>query len=120
MQENNIYEYNLEHDIKKDNDGIDEELVYYIADFFKVLGDATRIKILYELSKRELCVHEISMILNISQSATSHQLRILRQSNLVKFKRKGKAIYYSLDDGHVEHILEQGIEHILHKKYNLN
>ena len=89
----------------------DEEL-YDIAELFKVFGDSTRIKILYALSKSEMCVCDIGEILNVSQSAVSHQLRMLKQMQLVKFRREGKSIYYSLSDEHIKLILEMGMEHI--------
>lgn len=89
-----------------------EELLYDLADFFKVFGDSTRIKILYVLMKAEMCVCDIAQILNASQSAVSHQLRILKQMQLVKFRREGKTIFYSLSDGHIVTILSQGFEHI--------
>lgn len=90
----------------------DEELLYDLADFFKVFGDSTRIKILYVLLQSEMCVCDIAQLLNASQSAISHQLRILKQMQLVKFRREGKTIFYSLSDGHIKTILSQGFEHI--------
>ena len=92
-----------------------EEIFYDLADFFKVFGDPSRIKMLYSLYKKELAVGELADILDMNQSAVSHQLRILRQSDLVKFRRDGKAIIYSLDDEHVFSVLEQGLRHIAHK-----
>jgi len=94
---------------------IKEEVLYDIADFFKVLGESTRLKILYALLKGEVCVGELSESLNISQSSVSHQLRTLRQNNLVKFRKQGKVVFYSLDDAHVEDLLNQSLEHLLHK-----
>ena len=93
-----------------------EEVLYDIADFFKVLGESTRLKILYALLKSEVCVGELSESLSISQSSVSHQLRILRQNDLVKFRKQGKTVYYSLDDAHVESLLNQSLEHLLHIK----
>ena len=93
-----------------------EEILYDIADFFKVLGESTRLKILYALLKNEVCVGELSESLNISQSSVSHQLRILRQNDLVKFRKQGKTVFYSLDDAHVENLLNQSLEHLLHIK----
>lgn len=90
----------------------EEESLYDLAEFFKVFADSTRIKILYVLLKAEMCVCDIGEILNVSQSAVSHQLRILKQMKLVKFRRDGKTIYYSLSDGHIDTILKQGFEHI--------
>lgn len=89
----------------------DEEL-QSLADFFRIFGDSTRIRILYALSQSELCVCDIASLLGMGQSAISHQLRILKQMRLVKFRREGKSVLYSLADGHIETILEQGMEHI--------
>lgn len=97
-------------------DSIREEVLYDIADFYKVLGDSTRIKILYALINREVCVGDLAEALGISQSSVSHQLRVLRQNDLVKFRKQGKIAFYSLDDSHIEDLLKQGIEHILHRK----
>jgi ArsR family transcriptional regulator len=83
-----------------------------LADFFKVFGDATRIRILYVLSQSEMCVCDIATLLQMGQSAISHQLRVLKQMRLVKFRREGKAVFYSLADSHIETILAQGMEHI--------
>lgn len=83
-----------------------------LAELFKVFGDPTRIRILYALSAGELCVCDIAAVLNMSQSAISHQLRVLKQIQLVKFRRDGKTVYYSLADSHVETILNQGLEHV--------
>ena len=81
--------------------------------FFRVFGDSTRIRILYVLFESELCVCDIAQLLNMTQSAISHQLRILKQNRLVKSRREGKSVYYSLADGHVRTIIDQGMEHIL-------
>ena len=89
-----------------------EEDLYDLADFFKVFADTTRIKILYVLLKQEMCVCDIAQALEMTQSAISHQLRILKQMDLVKNRRDGKAIYYSLSDNHIVSILNQGMEHI--------
>ena len=83
-----------------------------MADFFKVFSNNTRIKILYSLLNKELCVCDIANILNMKQSAISHQLRTLKQSRLVKYRREGRTIYYSLDDSHISKILTQGYNHI--------
>jgi len=93
---------------------INDEVLYDIADLFKVLGESTRLKILYVLLKSEVCVGELSESLDISQSSVSHQLRILRQNDLVKFRKQGKTVFYSLDDEHVESLLNQSLEHLLH------
>ncbi len=92
-----------------------DEILYDLADFFKVFADSTRIKILYVLLKSEMCVCDISETLLVSQSAVSHQLRMLKQMKLVKNRRDGKTIYYSLSDDHIQNILSQGLEHILEK-----
>ena len=89
-----------------------EEDLYDLADFFKVFADTTRIKILYVLLKQEMCVCDIAQALEMTQSAISHQLRILKQMDLVKNRRDGKTIYYSLADNHIASILNQGMEHI--------
>ena len=89
----------------------DEEL-QSLADFFRIFGDSTRIRILYALCQSELCVCDIASLLGMGQSAISHQLRILKQMRLVKFRREGKSVLYSLADGHIETILAQGMEHI--------
>ena len=95
------------------NDTIPEETeLYDLAELFKVFGDSTRIRILYVLSENEECVGDIAQILNMTQSAISHQLRILKQNKLVKVRRDGKQIYYSLADDHVRVILAMGKEHI--------
>lgn len=99
--------------IKKVNEIMpDEELLYDLADFYKVFADSTRIKILYALLESEMCVCDLAQILGASQSAISHQLRILKQMKMVKFRREGKAVFYSLSDDHIENILNQGFEHI--------
>ena len=90
----------------------DEDQLYDLAEVFKVCGDSTRIKILYVLFEAELCVCDIAQLLNMTQSAISHQLRILKQNRLVKNRRDGKSVYYSLADGHVKTIISQGMEHI--------
>ena len=89
-----------------------EEVLYDLADFFKIFGDSTRIKILYVLMQSEMCVCDIAQLLNASQSAISHQLRVLKQMQLVKFRRDGKTIFYSLSDNHITTILSMGLEHI--------
>ena len=90
----------------------DDEILYDLAELFKVFGDSTRIKILYSMFENELCVNDIARLLNLSQSSVSHQLRILKTSQLVKFRREGKSIYYSWDDEHVRSILSMGMEHV--------
>ncbi len=89
-----------------------DEALYELADFFKVFGDTTRIKILQALFRSELCVCDLSAVLGVSQSAVSHQLKILRMANLVKPRKEGKIVYYSLSDDHVAAILAQGLDHV--------
>ena len=90
----------------------EEESLYDLADFFKVFADSTRIKILYVLLQAEMCVCDIAQLLGATQSAISHQLRMLKQMKLVKYRRDGKTIFYSLSDEHIKNILSQGLEHI--------
>ncbi|HIZ57354.1 MAG TPA: metalloregulator ArsR/SmtB family transcription factor [Candidatus Faecalibacterium gallistercoris] len=90
----------------------DDEILYELADLFRVFGDSTRIKILYALHDQELCVQDIASQVGLSQSAVSHQLRVLKDSKLVRFRRDGKTVYYALDDDHVRSILSLGMEHI--------
>ena len=89
-----------------------DEVLYDLAELFKVFGDSTRIKILYALFEAELCVCDISQLVGVSQTAISHQLRVLKNSKLVKFRREGKTVFYSLADDHVRRIIGQGMEHI--------
>ena len=89
-----------------------EETLYDLAELFKVFGDSTRIKIICSLFESEMCVCDLSVLLNISQSAISHQLRVLKSARLVKFRRAGKVIYYSLDDEHNKQIFDAGLHHI--------
>lgn len=89
-----------------------EELLCGLADFYKVFGDATRVKILYVLLESEMCVCDLAELLGMTQSAISHQLRVLKQMKLVKNRREGKTVYYSLADGHIQTIISQGMEHI--------
>ena len=90
----------------------DEELLYDLADFFKTFGDTTRVKILYALMEQDLCVADLAEAIGTTQSAVSHQLRTLKQSRLVRAKREGKNVVYSLSDDHVHSILDQGMTHI--------
>ncbi len=92
-----------------------ENDLYDLSDFFKVLGDSTRVKIIWALDQDEMCVCDIAVLLNMTKSAISHQLKTLRQADLVKFRREGKVIYYSLKDDHVREIFETGMEHINEK-----
>lgn len=90
----------------------DEVALYNLAELFKVFGDSTRIRILFVLFEAEVCVCDLAQALNMTQSAISHQLKILKQNKLVKSRREGKSVFYSLADGHVRTIIAQGIEHI--------
>lgn len=90
----------------------EEELIIDVSDLFKVLGDPTRVKILTTLEIKELCVNEICECLDMTKSAVSHQLRVLRQSKLVKYRKVGKEVYYSLDDDHVVQIFDCALFHI--------
>lgn len=89
-----------------------EESLYDLAELFKVFGDSTRIRILWALDESEMCVCDIAYLLGMTQSAISHQLRVLKQAKLVKNRRDGKVVYYSLDDEHVSQIFDQGLIHI--------
>ena len=91
----------------------DKETVQAIADLFKAFGDTTRVQILAQLQQREMCVGDIAEAVELSQSAVSHQLRLLKQIHLIKFRREGKNILYSLADDHVRTILEMGLEHVM-------
>ena len=90
----------------------DETELYDLAELFKVFGDSTRIRILYVLFETEVCVCDLAQVLNMTQSAISHQLRILKNSKLVKCRREGKSVFYSLADDHVRTIIAQGRDHI--------
>lgn len=90
----------------------DEQQLLDLSEFFKVFGDSTRIKILYVLSQSEMCVCDIATLLQMGQSAISHQLRVLKQMRLVAFRREGKTVFYRLADAHIQTILAQGMEHI--------
>ncbi|MEG1448080.1 MAG: metalloregulator ArsR/SmtB family transcription factor [Oscillospiraceae bacterium] len=89
-----------------------EEVLYDLADLFKAFSDTTRIKILYALMNSEMCVCDIAEVINASQSAVSHQLKTLKQARLVKFRREGKSVFYSLDDDHVHTMIAQGMAHV--------
>lgn len=118
MERDNIAELCEETQLHADNlkqaaEGMpDEELLYDLAELFKTFGDTTRIKILYALMSSELCVCDIAELAGASQSAISHQLRILKQMRLVKFRREGKSVMYALADDHVHSMLAQGMTHI--------
>lgn len=91
------------------------EVIIKLAQTFKVLGDPTRTKIIFALAKEELCVCDIATLLGISQSATSHQLMVLRNMNLVKYRKEGRIAYYSLDDDHIKNLFDEGLRHVEEK-----
>lgn len=95
---------------------LEENIVHDLAELFKTMGDPTRIKILYALKESELCVCDLSELLNMSSSAISHQLRVLRNNKLVKYRKEGRSVYYSLDDDHIMCLFGQGLEHVLEDK----
>lgn len=90
----------------------EEEVLYDLAELFKVFGDSTRIRILFVLFEAEVCVCDLAEALNMTQSAVSHQLKILKQNKLVRSRREGKSVFYSLADAHVRTIINQGLEHV--------
>lgn len=96
----------------------DDREFYDLSDFFKVFGDSTRIKILWALDESEMCVCDLAVLLNMTKSAISHQLRSLRQADLVRYRREGKVVYYSLADDHVKEIFEKGLEHMREKQHD--
>ena len=112
MEENTYYFCDSELVNKVNETMPPEEEMKELAEFYKVFGDATRLKILYVLLCSEMCVYDIASVLGISQSAISHQLRVLKQMDLVKKRREGKIIFYSLADTHISTILKQGLDHI--------
>lgn len=89
-----------------------DEILYDLAELYKVFGDTTRIRILYALFESELCVNDMALLLGLSQTAVSHQLRVLKNNKLVKFRKEGKIIFYSLSDDHVKSIISIGMEHV--------
>jgi len=93
---------------------VDEAQAQQLAEMFKMLADPTRLRIITALAEGEVCVHELAEALNLSQSAVSHQLRLLRQQGLVRARRAGRHVYYRLDDEHVYHLLQQALEHVEH------
>ena len=94
----------------------DENELYDLADFFKVLGDSTRAKIMWALDESEMCVCDLAVLLNMTKSAISHQLSSLKQADLVKYRKEGKVVFYSLADDHIQEIFEKGLEHIREDK----
>lgn len=95
-----------------------EDEIFDLADLFKIFGDSSRIKIMYTISEEELCVQEIASKVSMTQSAVSHQLRVLKNSRLVKSRKNGKEVFYSLDDDHVSIIFNKGLEHLREKEGN--
>ncbi len=89
-----------------------KETFMHLAETFKVLGEPTRLKILYAMAEEELCVCEVTMLLGMTQSAVSHQLRILRNMRLVKYRKEGRSVFYSLDDDHIRKLFKQGLDHV--------
>ena len=89
-----------------------EDTLYDLTELFRIFGDSTRVRILYVLFEAEMCVCDIAALLGLTQSAVSHQLRVLKNSRLVKFRREGKTVFYALADGHVRRIIAQGMDHI--------
>ncbi len=87
--------------------------LYELSDFFKVMGDGTRIQLLWALEESEMCVGDLAVLLDMTKSAISHQLKVLRMSKLVRSEKRGKNVYYKLDDNHVKEILKKSFEHIL-------
>jgi ArsR family transcriptional regulator len=90
----------------------DDEILFDLAELFKVFGDSTRVKILYALFQHQMCVCDIAALLNMTKSSISHQLRVLKQAKLVKYKKDGKIVFYSLDDEHIKNIFDQALCHI--------
>ena len=114
--ENERCEYSYRHGeiVDKVNEVLPgDEILYDLAELFKIFGDSTRIKILYVLLESEMCVCDIARLLGLSQSAVSHQLRALKQSKLVRYRREGKSILYALADDHVRDIIDRGMEHVM-------
>lgn len=111
---NIIHKDSVDNTLKNMPDG---DLFNKLAEFFKILGDTTRTKILFALDQNEMCVCDIANVLGMSKSSISHQLGTLRKSGIVKCRKEGKEVYYMLDDNHVKQLFEVGIEHIEHKKF---
>lgn len=107
------YRMQEEFDMEKE---LQMEFVQEMAEFFKIFGDGTRIRVLQTLMEGEKNVGDLAEVLEMSQSAVSHQLRVLRQNGLVKYRKEGKVVFYSLDDEHVENVLQQGMAHLRHKR----
>lgn len=114
----NIYTYN--HIMKQTKDQFkmpDEKTIYELSDFFKNFGESTRLKIVLALMNGKLCVADLAEAVGSSQSAVSHQLRILRQAKVLKNERNGQSVFYSIDDAHVEMLVSLGLEHIKEKRH---
>lgn len=119
MNDNDVCEIECKHeeDVNQvKSQMLDDEILFEVSDNFKIFGDSTRLKILYALSQKELCVCDLSAVLEMSQSAISHQLRLMRSRNMVKYRKDGKMAYYSLADEHVVKLIEMGVEHAKEKK----
>lgn len=110
----NVIHENVVEDVKSKM--LDNEFITEISTFFKILGDNTRVKILFALDHNEMCVCDIANVLNMTKSSISHQLSYLKDLNIVKSKKSGKEVYYSLDDEHVKEVFEVAISHIEHKR----
>jgi ArsR family transcriptional regulator, lead/cadmium/zinc/bismuth-responsive transcriptional repressor len=110
----NIVHEDIVREVKREM--LDENCFRELSEFFKVFGDDTRLKILKALTLSEMCVCDITALLSMNQSAISHQLKLLRQEKLVKYRRDGKTIYYSIDDDHIKYIFDLGLVHINEKK----
>lgn len=95
---------------------LDEDILFDVSDFFKILGDSTRAKMMWALDKSDMCVCDLASLLGMTKSAISHQLKTLRDAKLVKFKKDGKMVIYSLADDHVKSIFEMALEHVLEKE----
>ena len=94
----------------------DKSTLNELSEFFRIIGDLTRVKILFALDKNEMCVCDIANVLNMTKSSISHQLGTLRKNGIVKCRKEGKEVFYSLDDDHVKEVFEVGMEHIEHKR----
>ena len=101
---------------KTKNNMLEEDTLNKLAEFFKIVGDTTRVKILFALDQNEMCVCDIANVLEMSKSSISHQLGTLRRSGIVKCRKVGKEVFYTLDDEHIKQVFEIGVEHINHKK----
>ncbi len=110
----NVIHENVVEDVKSKM--LDNEFISEISTFFKILGDNTRVKILFALDHNEMCVCDIANVLNMTKSSISHQLSYLKDLNIVKSRKNGKEVYYSLDDEHVKEVFEVAISHIEHKR----